>query len=754
MKGLRTFLLAGATLVVATLAAAPITSKQATKVANQYMLSIRKQLPREYTHEVKDLKGIYLVNFRTDRGPIGYVVVAGDDALPYPILAFDVQGNIGLDNNTLKSVLNEYCEEIKEWQAGKVTDVTNEPVRYNLRHNICPPLLKRIAWGQKEPYNRLMPLDGKGKRSLVGCTAIAMGQIMKYYHYPDHGTGENYYTYTDQNEKVVSARVNYNALHIDWEPIEKKVTANSSKETSESIGELLYYCAHSAEAKFSSEATAAGIENATNALQKHFGFHPSIRNISKNEVSDAELQQLLYRELEAKRPVLCSGHQHAFVCDGFIDEFFHFNWGWEGHLNGFFRLSALKAGKNNFRMFKSVVVNLRPGNVREQPHKTVTLAKAGDLQQQISDEEALKLTSLSIIGKINTQDLSLIRKMAGATSSVWEQGGDLRTLDLSKAEIVSDTLKPYKTLDARAIRQTQTITSRVAGQTPQTFRFETMTDKEWEQLCQLKGDMDYKNHAWKYIKEGDQYFSQYFLTDNTVNFYLFSDCVNLVKLTLPEQTQSIRQMAFYNCTSLQELEIPAKTLEVNPGAWRGCTSLKAVRAHASNTNYMDKDGVLYSKDATTVIYYPSYKTDSVYVMPSTVTQLRTYTFNQALFLQEIQLSEQIKVIPKYTFYNCPAIRTIRIPESVTSILSGSFSNCQNLSEVYLPSKLENMGENAFSYCTNLTEIYCPSPTPPKVEASTFKGLEQNSGIRLWVPSGKSGTYKQTPWSYFKNLAEL
>ncbi|HJD76296.1 MAG TPA: C10 family peptidase [Bacteroides reticulotermitis] len=755
MKTIRICLLVGATLLTSVLAAAPITSKQAVKVADKYMFSIRKQFPRDFEHEVLNLKQIYVVNYRWDKGPLGYVVVSGDDALPYPILAFDVQGNIQLENNTFKSILAEYCTEIKEWQEGKATDTTEELVYYTFKHNICPPLLKQIAWGQKEPYNGHMPLDEKGKRSLVGCTPIAMGQIMKYYQYPDRGTGENYYTYIDQNDKEVSARVNYDALRIDWEPIEKKVTSTSSKETSESICELLYYCAYSAEAKFSSEATSAVINNASNALLKHFGFHPSIRNISKKELTDSELQQLLYRELEAKRPVLCSGHRHAFVCDGFIDDFFHFNWGWEGNLNGFFKLSALKAGKDNFRMFNNIIVNLRPGTIKEELSKTVTLTEAGSLKQHLSDEEAQKLTSLRVIGKINTQDLRLMRKMAGATSSVWEQGGDLRTLDLSKAEIMSDTLHPYTTLNARTVKRTHTMRSKTSGQAPQTFRFETMTDKEWEQLCQLKGDRDYKNHSWKYVKEGDNYYVQYFMTDNkTVSPYLFSDCTNLAKLILPEQTQSIQQMAFNNCSCLQEIELPAKTTDVHPNAWRGCLSLKAVKAHTVNANFMDKDGVLYSKDATTLIYYPSYKTDSVYIMPSTVTQLRTYAFNQALFLQEIQLSDKVQTIPRNTFFNCPAIRTIRFPESVTSILESSFTRCQNLSKVYLPAKLEKMGENVFNNCKNLTEIYCSNPTPPKVEASTFKGLEQNSSIRLWVPVGTSGSYKQTSWSYFKNLSEL
>lgn len=54
------------------------------------------------------------------------------------------------------------------------------------------------VWGQLEPYNNFCPLeyDAEGKlvgRTVVGCVATAMAQIMRYHKYPVHPTG----TYTD-----------------------------------------------------------------------------------------------------------------------------------------------------------------------------------------------------------------------------------------------------------------------------------------------------------------------------------------------------------------------------------------------------------------------------------------------------------------------------------------------------------------------------------------------------------------------------
>lgn len=755
MKKIRTLLLLTIVLLSPAIYAIPINSKEALKIADEFMLSTKKAFPQGYTRKATSLNQVYVVNYICQNQQIGYVVVAGDNGLPSPILAFSMQGNISLTNKTIKGLLEDYCEEIKEWQDGKAQYAKEDTIHYQQKNSFCPSLLKGIFWHQKAPYNLHMPLDADGKKSLVGCTPVSMGQIMKYYQYPDHGTGESTYMHTNKNGKTFSAEVNYDSLQINWDNIESKYTLKESDEASGSVSQLLYYCALSAEANFSSEATGAGIHNATRALFKHFKYHPSIRNLSKKDLSDNELKQLLYRELEAKRPVLCSGYQHSFVCDGFANDYFHFNWGWEGRMNGYFKLSALKAGTHNFRMLNQIVVNIRPHLIQKESHKAVKLSLPGTLHQHISEKEAQTLTSLAVVGKLNGEDFCLLRKMAGSTESIWEDGGELHTLDLSKAEIVADFENPYYIRNARKARQTQTMSgTRTPDKQPKMFKFETMDEKEWELLCQLKGEMDYKNQAWKYVKRGNDYYLQYYTNAHTITSNLFKDCTNLKKLILPEQTQAIKQSAFLNCSSLQQIEIPSQTTDIHPRAWQGCLSIKAVSAHPASPHFTDKDGVLYSKDSTVLVYYPAYKTDFTYHMPQSIEYLRSYAFDEALFLRTIHLSERIKKIPEYAFYICPSLQTVQLPESVSEINNGAFFRCKTLSKVYLPSNVKKMGLNVFNQCADLTDIYCKSATPPEVKEQTFNGLKENEPIKLWVPQGATEAYKQTPWNFFGNISEL
>ena len=53
------------------------------------------------------------------------------------------------------------------------------------------PLVK-TKWNQSEPFNNDCPMDGE-VRSVTGCVATAMAQVMKFHQWPSRGTGSNSY---------------------------------------------------------------------------------------------------------------------------------------------------------------------------------------------------------------------------------------------------------------------------------------------------------------------------------------------------------------------------------------------------------------------------------------------------------------------------------------------------------------------------------------------------------------------------------
>ncbi|MDD3036399.1 C10 family peptidase [Bacteroides sp.] len=680
--------------------AAPIDDKTAFEIANKFLFDDNKKIFREYEHQLLTSSQLFVINYSLKGQSKGFIVIANEDSMPSPVLAFSKEGKMDLNNGTMQSILKQYSKEITEWRRGKTQSAAEERVYYQKKKSSCPPLLKKVLWHQYFPYNQSVPKDADGKRSLVGCTAITMAQIMGYYQYPTQGTGNATYTKPTKKGKAFTATVNYDSLFINWKAIADRYEPEDSVAALTTICPLLYHCAVGAEMIFGSDTSTGFTIPASNAFFKYFDYHPGIRHLAKHRLTDRQLQQLLYREIEAGRPVMCCGHQHFFVCDGFIDDFFHFDWGWKGSMNGYFKLSALNPDNGNFQMMTHLTVNIRPKNSEEHP-KTVNLTEPGTLQQFISENEALTLTSLTITGKLNAKDFRLLRKMAGATETIWENSGELRVLDLSKAEIVADYENYYYRRDLRKENWIRPFNGKETpdGQ-PKVFKFASMDDKEWELFCQLGGNID-RWGVWKYVKEKNDYFLQYHTASNTISENLFINCVNLKKILLPEKTSSIGVYAFMNCRSLQSMQIPSQTKDINSKVWLDCISMKAVTVSPSNPYFADKNGVLYCKDFMTLLYYPPYKTDSIYILPQSTQKLYPYAFNGSLFLKKISLSKDVKKILPFTFSFCPSLRSVELPNGLEQIEPNAFCNCGELSEVNLPVKFQNNKGSIFVQCNQL-----------------------------------------------------
>lgn len=88
---------------------------------------------------------------------------------------------------------------------------------------------------------------------------------------------------------------------------------------------------------------------------------------------------------------------------------------------------------------------LLAASVTVQAETIVHLKKAGKLDAELTPEQIDTCTSLTIIGELNSEDIRLLRRMAGAPDAS-ESKGKLRTLDLRKAEFRNDKT-PYVVLD-------------------------------------------------------------------------------------------------------------------------------------------------------------------------------------------------------------------------------------------------------------------------------------------------------------------
>lgn len=175
-------------------------------------------------------------------------------------------------------------------------------------------------------------------------------------------------------------------------------------------------------------------------------------------------------------------------------------------------------------------------------------------------------------------------------------------------------------------------------------------------------------------------------------------------------------------------------------------SLSSIEVSSQNPYCYSSDGILYSKDSKTLIYYPQYKTNKSYVMPNSV----EYLDNQAIYcnsyLQSITVSKNLREIGDYNVFKCSGVS---LPQTVYRIGAG-FDICDKV--FVIPSGVTTIEEGSFKYSKNLTDIYIP-PSVITIKSDLTKCSEREpweldyGKTTKVVIHGKSGSYAET---YAKN----
>ena len=148
------------------------------------------------------------------------------------------------------------------------------------------------------------------------------------------------------------------------------------------------------------------------------------------------------------------------------------------------------------------------------------------------------------------------------------------------------------------------------------------------------------------------------------------------------------------------------------GAFRNCDSLQEICAPENSELYITVDGVLYDKDMTTLIFFPSGKEE--YVIPDGVTQLTYAVFNSCTQLTSLTIPGSIRVIEAIEkgtgmFNGCTNLTTIVFGDGFQAIGTGNFNDCPSLTNVTIPVSVTSIGgypgANTFKALADQITIY-------------------------------------------------
>ena len=219
-------------------------------------------------------------------------------------------------------------------------------------------------------------------------------------------------------------------------------------------------------------------------------------------------------------------------------------------------------------------------------------------------------------------------------------------------------------------------------------------------------------HLGQGVFSGDRFITSVTLGEGveSIGYGCFAGCLGLTSFTMPDSVTSIEDKLFQDCESLKEVTI-SRNLAAGDlaGSFSWCFSLERINVPDDAANYATLDGVVYSKDMSSLVYCPTAKKG-----------------------------------------------TLEIPEGVTFISYDAFES-SSLDNVVFPNSLQTIETNGFAKQLNVVDL---GSNVKDVQSDAFRQHfyaydEGNKGYtpaHLIVRGGQNGSYADTKYASIQQTA--
>lgn len=235
-------------------------------------------------------------------------------------------------------------------------------------------------WTQSSPYNAMCPMDlNAGQRSIAGCPAITMGQIVNYHttlnstnfddnddYYHNYGSGNKYWIDDDHEAREFPS---WDSLNV-WLDSLEYFYQEQFYVPPEMEAALCFACGVAAHQVYTASVSGTfGIDQAWEAFQR-FNFtesrliFPDDTNLNNEIADNIKVALPVQLGLLVEPP---GGGGHNVVADGYnTNDYYHFNFGWGGSANGWYTLPPTNIAYN-LTVIEGAVIDIRSSNYTGYP---------------------------------------------------------------------------------------------------------------------------------------------------------------------------------------------------------------------------------------------------------------------------------------------------------------------------------------------------------------------------------------------------
>ena len=373
----------------------------------------KQYAPQGVTALTKASEGdAYYVFNAGDNG--GFVIVSSDERLG-TVLGYSTEGHFDAEAvpDNMRAWLKGCDKSVEALQAAEDGCDSQAPAGHRASKAAIAPLIK-TKWSQGWPYNLLTP-EKDGQHCLTGCVATSMAMLMNYWKYPtatakvipawsglaavpagtkiEWSNMSNYYGSSEWSSQFIDAEDTY----LNY------VSAETTEQQQQAVAKLMKMCGMAVQMDYGLDESKAQATAPLSALKDYFGFKNEMQHLLQDNYTIENWEQLIYNELQQKRPVMFGGVAddfgfsggHSFLVDGYDgDGFFHINWGVASGLGyGYYSLAAQR-----FNQQTSAIVGI-------QPTTGGTIASVPTVGSYTTDATVLKLTGVTTDGPVWAIDL-------------------------------------------------------------------------------------------------------------------------------------------------------------------------------------------------------------------------------------------------------------------------------------------------------------------------------------------------------------
>lgn len=157
-------------------------------------------------------------------------------------------------------------------------------------------------------------------------------------------------------------------------------------------------------------------------------------------------------------------------------------------------------------------------------------------------------------------------------------------------------------------------------------------------------------------------------------------------------------------SQMEKIKIGKNVDTIGWYVFSNCLNLNYIEVDKDNKYFKSDNGILYDYDMKELICYPSSLKGSTFVLPTTVTSLGYFAFENNKNLEEVTLNDNITIIEGSCFYKAKKLKTINKMDNVKEITRYAFYDCEKLENIVFSNTLNTIGAYAFANCTSLKSL--------------------------------------------------